>query len=40
MVQKGQDWSGYFRDNKQVREWTTYDDQSRIVKVPRMKSPA
>ena len=31
--------SGYFRDGKQVGEWTTYDDQGRIVKVTRMKSP-
>jgi antitoxin component YwqK of YwqJK toxin-antitoxin module len=30
--------SGYFRDGKQVGEWTTYDDQGRIVKVSRIKS--
>jgi YD repeat-containing protein len=30
--------SGYFRDGKQVGEWTTYDDQGRIVKVTRIKS--
>ncbi len=29
--------SGYFKDGKQVGDWTTYDKRGRVVKVTRMK---
>jgi len=31
--------SGYFENDKQVGEWTTYDAEGKIVKVTKMKSP-
>ena len=29
--------SGYFRQGKQIGEWTTYDKNGRVVKVTQMK---
>jgi antitoxin component YwqK of YwqJK toxin-antitoxin module len=31
--------SGYFENDDQVGEWTTYDAKGKIVKVTKMKSP-
>jgi len=32
-------WSGYFKDGKQVGEWTTYDAKGKVYKVTKMKAP-
>ena len=31
--------SGYFKDGKQVGEWTTYDAKGKVYKVTKMKAP-
>jgi len=31
--------SGYFKDGKQVGEWTTYDTKGKVYKVTKMKAP-
>ena len=32
--------SGYFKDGKQIGEWTTYDAKGRVYKVTKMKARA
>ena len=29
--------SGYFKNNKQIGEWTTYDKKGKVVKITKIK---